>query len=131
MDAATITSGPQHMLALERANQVRLARAALKRGIARGEVDASEVVLTCPWEAETMSMGELLMSQKRWGRTRCRKFLMSIGMSETKTVSSLTERQRMTLSALLTAKTQQARADAGAGRRKPALQPERAGVQGL
>jgi hypothetical protein len=92
------------MLALERANRVRLARAALKRKIAAGDMDAGEVILTCPWEAESMSISELLMSQRRWGRTRCRKFLMSIGMSETKTVSSLTERQRLTLVALLNTK---------------------------
>jgi hypothetical protein len=106
MDAATI-SGPQHMLALQRANRVRLARAALKRKVAANDVDPAEVVLTCPWEVESMAISELLMSQKRWGRTRCRKFLMSIGLSETKTVGSLTERQRMTLAALLTAKAEE------------------------
>jgi hypothetical protein len=100
------------MLALERANRVRLARAALKRKIAAGDLDAAEVVLTCPWETESMSVSELLMSQRRWGRTRCRKFLMSIGLSETKTVSSLTERQRLTLAALLNTKAQAARAQA-------------------
>src|SRR5918912_295073 len=99
MDLA-VNSGPQHMLALERANRVRLARAALKKRVASGNLDAAEVVLTCPWEAESMSVSELLMSQRRWGRTRCRKFLMSIGLSETKTVASLTERQRLTLVAL-------------------------------
>lgn len=112
MDAATVSSGPQHMLALERANRVRLARAALKRKIAAGERDAADVILACPWEAESMSVSELLMSQRRWGRTRCRKFLMSIGLSETKTVSSLTERQRLTLAALLNTKAQAARAQA-------------------
>src|SRR5687767_1027688 len=110
MDAATVSSGPQHMLALERANRVRLARAALKRKIAAGEVDAGEVILTCPWETESMSISELLMSQRRWGRTRCRKFLMSIGLSEMKTLSTLTERQRVTLAALLTTKAQAGRA---------------------
>ncbi len=106
MDAATI-SDPQHMLALQRANRVRLARAALKRKVAAGEINPAEIVLTCPWEVESMSISELLMSQKRWGRTRCRKFLMTIGLSETKTVSSLTERQRVTLAALLTAKQEE------------------------
>jgi hypothetical protein len=110
MDAATVDSGPQHMLALERANRVRLARAALKRRIASGEVDAAEIVLTCPWEVESMTISELLMSQRRWGRTRCRKFLFSIGLSETKVLSSLTERQRLTLAALLTTKAQAGRA---------------------
>jgi hypothetical protein len=112
MDAATLSSGPQHMLALEQANRVRLARAALKRKIAAGERDAADVILACPWESQSMSVSELLMSQRRWGRTRCRKFLMSIGLSETKTVGSLTERQRLTLAALLNTKAQAARAQA-------------------
>src|SRR5919201_6463253 len=114
MDVATVESGPQHMLALERANRVRLARAALKRKVASGTIDAAEIALTCPWEAESMSVSELLMSQRRWGRTRCRKFLFSIGLSETKTLGTLTERQRVTLAALLTTKAQTARARNGA-----------------
>ena len=36
------------MRALERANTVRLARAELKRAIARGDRDAAEVVRDCP-----------------------------------------------------------------------------------
>jgi hypothetical protein len=41
-----------------------------------------------------MPIGDLLMSQHRWGRHRCRKFLTSIPMLETKTIGSMTERQR-------------------------------------
>jgi hypothetical protein len=41
------------------------------------------------------------MSQHRWGRTRCRRFLASIPMSETKTVGSMTDRQRRALAARL------------------------------
>jgi hypothetical protein len=106
MDATgTIAAAaPQHMQALELANRVRLARASLKRRVGTGEISAAEVVVTCPWEAESMPIMDLLMSQRRWGRTRCRKFLTSIRMSEVKTVGSLTERQRRTLAALLSAK---------------------------
>ena len=107
MDAtATIAAAPrqQHMQALELANRVRLARATLKRRVGAGELEAAEVIVTCPWEAESMPIMDLLMSQRRWGRTRCRKFLTSIRMSETKTVGSLTDRQRRTLAALLSAK---------------------------
>jgi hypothetical protein len=94
-------AGPQYMRALERANQVRLARAELKRRIALGKVDVAEVILECPWEAESMPVGDLLMSQRRWGQTRCRKFLAQVPMSETKTIGSMTERQRRTLAAML------------------------------
>lgn len=95
MDAsATVAPAPQHMRALAQANRVRLARAELKRQISDGETTAADVVLECPWEAESMAIAELLMSQHRWGRTRCRRFLASIPMSETKTIGSMTERQR-------------------------------------
>jgi hypothetical protein len=100
--AAPIASlPPQHMRALARANQVRLARAELKRKVAAEEIDVADVVLQCPWEAHSMAVADLLMSQRRWGATRCRRFLAQIPMSEKKTVGSMTERQRQTLTALL------------------------------
>jgi hypothetical protein len=82
------------MRALAQANRVRLARAELKRQVAEGEATVAEIVLSRPWEAESMSIADLLMSQHRWGRTRCRRFLASIPMVETKTIGSMTERQR-------------------------------------
>jgi hypothetical protein len=98
------TQTPQHMQALEHANRVRLARAALKREIASGAVAASEVIRECPWETESMSLAELLTSQRRWGRTRARKFLLALAMSENKRLGTLTDRQRMLLSNELQAK---------------------------
>jgi hypothetical protein len=100
MDAIA-TAAPQHLRALNQANRVRLARAELKRAIADGSKTVAEVVTNCPWEAASMSIGDLLMSQHRWGKTRCRRFLAPIPMSETKTVGSLTERQRQDLAARL------------------------------
>jgi hypothetical protein len=94
---------PQYMRALERANKVRLARAELKRKVAVEQVQAAEVIMQCPWEAHSMAVADLLMSQRRWGQTRCRKFLAQIPMSETKTVGSMTDRQRRTLASLLSA----------------------------
>jgi hypothetical protein len=91
------------MRALERANKVRLARAELKRQVALGEIGVAAVILDCPWEAHSMAVADLLMSQRRWGQTRCRKFLAQIAMSEKKTVGSMTDRQRRTLAAMLTA----------------------------
>ncbi len=90
------------MRALERANKVRLARAELKRRVAGGEISVAEVILACPWEADSMAVADLLMSQRRWGHTRCRKFLAQVPMSEQKTIGSMTERQRRTLAAMLT-----------------------------
>jgi hypothetical protein len=94
MEATATAPAPQHMRALAQANRVRLARAELKRQVAEGEATVAEIVLSRPWEAESMSIADLLMSQHRWGRTRCRRFLASIPMTETKTIGSMTERQR-------------------------------------
>ena len=101
--ATVAPAGPQYMRALERANKVRLARADLKRRVSTGELNVSQVILDCPWEAESMAVADLLMSQRRWGQTRCRKFLSQIPMSEKKTIGSMTDRQRRTLAAMLTA----------------------------
>ena len=101
MNATATAPAAQHMRALAQANRVRLARAELKRQVADGETSVGDVVLECPWESESMTISDLLMSQHRWGRTRCRRFLGSLPMSETKTIGSMTDRQRRQLAAML------------------------------
>lgn len=106
------TPGPQHLRALARANEVRLARADLKRRVLADELSAAEVILECPWEAESMTVADLLMAQRRWGHTRCRTFLQRVPLSETKTIGSMTERQRGAVAQMLEG-------------REPATQPMR------
>ena len=96
---------PQHMRALERANSVRLARAELKRAVARGDLDPADVVRDCPWQTESMTISELLTSQRRWGRTRARKFLLPLALNENKQLGTLTSRQRRLLSTELNSRT--------------------------
>jgi hypothetical protein len=100
-EIAMMTPEPQRLRALERANAVRLARAELKRRIADGEVSAADVILEPPHEATSWAICELLMSQRRWGSTRCRKFLSRNQITETKPLGTLTERQRRLLAAQL------------------------------
>jgi hypothetical protein len=100
-DTAMPEAGQQHLRALESANRVRLARAELKRQIADGALTVGEVVLDGAWQVHSMQISDLLMSQKRWGHTRCRRLLMSIGVPENKAVGTLTERQRRALVAVL------------------------------
>ena len=100
-DNAAFSAGPQHLQALERANRVRLARAGLKRRVAAEEVSVTEVVMECPWEAESMEISDLLMSQRRWGRTRCRRVLVALGLPENKQIGTMTARQRSALAAVL------------------------------
>jgi hypothetical protein len=99
--ATLVASQPQHILALRRANEVRLARAELKREVGKGAITVGEVILNIPWEAASMTIAELLTSQRRWGTTRSSKFLEDIGMPETKTVESMTERQRSLLATMV------------------------------
>ena len=114
MDAASIAPAsttasaiqvPQHMRALARANRVRLARAELKRSIARGDADIEGVIRECPWETESMTLAELLTSQRRWGRTRARKFLQGLALNENKRLGTLTPRQRTLVATALAAKS--------------------------
>jgi hypothetical protein len=97
---------PQHMQALAHANRVRLARAELKRGIYAGRVSVADVVLECSWEVDTMTLAELLRSQRRWGRTRVRKLLASLQLRETRRVGQLTDRERNLLAGTLEEKCQ-------------------------
>ena len=96
----------QHLRALKEANRVRLGQAAIKRQVAEGAVSAADVVMSCPWPAHSMSISALLTSQKRWGGARCRRILVTIGVTENKPVGSLTERQRMALVDALRAKAE-------------------------
>jgi hypothetical protein len=95
----------QCMRALARANEVRLARAALKREVSAGRRSVIDTINDRPWEAESMTLSELLRSQRRWGRARARKLLTSIGLSEGKRLGTLTERQVGILVRALAAKT--------------------------
>src|SRR4051812_9949338 len=119
-DTATIDAAPQHLKALEQANRVRLARAELKRLVAAGEATAAEVVLECPWQASSMELSDLLMSQRRWGRARCRRLLLSLGLPENKHIGTLTPRQRRALVELLMTRCSQS------ARPEPRLQREEA-----
>lgn len=92
---------PQHMRALARANEVRLARAQLKREIGAGRRGIVSVIRECPWEAESMSITELLCSQRRWGRARSRKLIGSLQLNESKRLGTFTQRQRDVLATAL------------------------------
>jgi hypothetical protein len=95
---------PQHMKALAQANRVRLARAELKRAVGRGDVDVAGVIREDRWETESMSLAELLTSQRRWGQTRTRKLLQALALSENKQIGTLTSRQRTLLASTLEAR---------------------------
>jgi hypothetical protein len=117
-ETATSEAAPQHLRALEQANKVRLARAELKRRVATQTTTVADVVLSCPWEAESMALSDLLMSQRRWGRARCRRVLLSVGLPENKQIGTLTDRQRRALAASLRERSASQGLDSRFGREK-------------
>lgn len=93
----------QTMEALDRANRIRKARAAIKRAILAGDQRICDVVLDPPECMLTITLSELLRSQPRWGYDRARKCLSRDcgGMGEHKLLGTLTERQRRLLAGVL------------------------------
>src|SRR5437588_8049042 len=94
-------SARQRLLALERANRVRLTRATLKRRLREGELTAADAILRSSRDTDTMTVAELLLNQRGWGPKRSAKILRSVSLSEKKTLGSLTQRQRVMLAAVL------------------------------
>lgn len=84
----------QHMDALRRANEVRLARADLKRRLKRGKLDAADLLLDPPDYIDAMRIADLLAAQPRWGTIRVRRFCQRVPVSETRPIGDLTYRQR-------------------------------------
>jgi hypothetical protein len=93
----------QRAQALRRANEIRVARATLKRDIAAGRTSAAQAILSEASEIESMAVIDVLISQRGWGRARCRWLLMAIPLSENKTIGSMTDRQQGLVVAMLPA----------------------------
>ena len=88
---------PQSLMALALANDVRRERAELRRALAQGSVSAAQLLLDPPPAARGWPIADLLVSQRRWGQIKCRKFLAKNQIGESKKVGDLTERQRRLL----------------------------------
>ncbi len=101
MTALATVPLPQHLAALQLANEVKAARAALKHRVTEGSTTVADVLLDVPAEAANMAIGELLICQRRWGARRVGQVLEDLGMAERKTLASMTERQRLALVAVL------------------------------
>lgn len=102
--AATIgvNRAPQYMAALERANEVRIYRAGLKRAVRNRLFNAADVLgdIVEP-DLETMPIGELLMAVPGIGRTKARSMTAKVGASLTRPLGELTVRQRRELRAII------------------------------
>ena len=88
----TTTAVPQHLSALARANEVRFARARVKRALKAGRITLAQALDRDA--VQSMRVMDLLACQHRWGPVRARKLLRAAGCSERLLVEQLTERQR-------------------------------------
>lgn len=91
----------QRERALERADEVRLARAQLKRDIRARRLSAAAVLREPPEYLDTMKVWDLLMAAPRVGRVKVNKALTHCRIYQGKTIGGLSERQRGELVELL------------------------------
>ena len=84
----------QRRRALERANEVRVARAKLKNDLASGDADLAPLIVNPPEFVASAKVVDLLVSLPRIGQVRARQILGRARIAPTKTLGGLTSRQR-------------------------------------
>src|SRR5215469_12275716 len=91
----------QRMEALQRANDVRSARAKLKRDLKAGRQPIHELLLDPPEYLETAKVFDVLLAVPKYGRVKVNKILTTCRISPSKTIGGMSERQRGELVELL------------------------------
>ncbi len=89
------------MDALQRANDIRTARARLKRELKAGRTSIHELLTTPPEYLETAKVFDMLLAVPKYGRVKVNKVLQQCRISPSKTIGGLSERQRNELTTLL------------------------------
>lgn len=94
---------PQRMEALRHANEVRGARARLKRDLKAGRQPVHELLLHPPECLGTAKVFDLLLAVPKCGRVKAGKVLKACSISPSKSVGGLSPRQRADLARVLRA----------------------------
>jgi hypothetical protein len=94
-------SPEQRLRALAKANEVRVARAQLKRELAAGRVELARLVAEPPACVQTAKLRELLLAVPRIGPVGADRVLARCRIAHAKTIAGLSERQRAELVELL------------------------------
>ncbi|MGA0122998.1 MAG: integration host factor, actinobacterial type [Gaiellales bacterium] len=94
-------SASQRQSALERANQIRVRRAALKRDLKSGERKLADVLARPSEWVLTAKVHDLLVCVPGIGAVKAARMLQQCRVSGSKTVGGLSDRQRTELVALL------------------------------
>ncbi len=91
----------ERMDALRQANDIRAARARLKKDLKDGRVNIEEVLLDPPESALTAKVFDLLLVVPKFGRVKANRILNQCRISPSKTIGGLSDRQREELVSLL------------------------------
>ena len=97
---APLRSLDQRMEALQRANDIRVRRAQLKKDLKEGRVAIEKVLLDPPDYVSTAKVFDILMAVPKFGRVKAARLLNQCRISQSKTVGGLSERQRTELVSL-------------------------------
>jgi hypothetical protein len=99
--AAPERSLVQRMEALQRANEIRTKRAALKRDLKAGRASIHALLLEPPDYVETAKVFDMLLAVPKYGRVKVNKVLQLCRISPSKTIGGLSPRQRTELVSML------------------------------
>jgi hypothetical protein len=94
-------SPEQRERALAKANEVRLARARLKRDLTAGRIELARVLNDPPPCAQTAKLRDLLLAVPKIGPARVNRTLAHCRIADSKTIAGLSDRQRAVLIQLL------------------------------
>jgi hypothetical protein len=89
------------MDALRRANEIRTARAQLKKDLKTGEITIRDIIAEPPEYVMTAKVFDMLMAVPKCGKVKATRFLNHCRISQGKTMGGLSERQRNELLELL------------------------------
>ena len=87
----------QRMDALKRANDIRTARAKLKKDLKAGKANIHTLLLDPPEYLLTAKVFDMLLAVPKYGRVKTNKILNQCRISPSKTIGGLSERQRAEL----------------------------------
>ena len=89
------------MEALKRANNIRSARAKLKKDLKGGKTSIQSLLLDPPEYVETAKVFDMLLAVPKYGRVKTNRILNMCRISPSKTIGGLSERHRAELVAQL------------------------------
>jgi hypothetical protein len=91
----------QRMRALRRANEIRTARAQLKRDLKAGKAKVEQLLIDPPEYVLSAKAFDMIIAVPKYGRVKANKILSQCRISPSKTIGGLSERQRGELVAFL------------------------------